>query len=74
METEANLPVRVFVVEDSALIRKRIIDDVVSMGNFDVVGVAESQSEAIASITNLCPDIVITDIQLKKGSGIEVVR
>ena len=29
---------RVFVVEDSALIRRRIIDNVQSMGGFDVVG------------------------------------
>ena len=35
--------VRVFVVEDSALIRRRIIDNVQSMGGFDVVGFAERQ-------------------------------
>ena len=67
-------PVRVFVVEDSALIRKRIVADLVSTGKFDIVGVAESEEEAVASITTLCPDIVVTDIQLKEGSGIEVVR
>ena len=32
---------RVFVVEDSALIRRRIIDNVQAMGGFDVVGFAE---------------------------------
>jgi CheY-like chemotaxis protein len=65
---------RVFVVEDSELIRKRIIENVRSMGSFEVVGFAESEEEAIESISRLRPDIVITDIQLKKGSGIEVVR
>jgi DNA-binding NarL/FixJ family response regulator len=67
-------PLRVFVVEDSELIRKRIIENVRSMGAFEVVGFAESQEEAIASIESLRPDIVVTDIQLKQGSGIEVVR
>jgi two-component system OmpR family response regulator len=67
-------PLRVFVVEDSELIRKRIIENVHSMGLFEVVGFAESQEEAIASIESLRPDIVVTDIQLKEGSGIEVVR
>lgn len=66
--------VRVFVVEDSELIRRRIIENVRSMGKFDVVGFAESAGEAITAIVNLQPDIVITDIQLKDGSGIEVVR
>jgi two-component system, NarL family, response regulator DevR len=74
METKLKAPARVFVVEDSPLIRKRIIDDLVSLGRFEIVGVAERQPEAIASISALCPDIVTTDIQLKEGSGIEVVR
>jgi|SRR6267378_4193873 DNA-binding NarL/FixJ family response regulator len=69
-----NSPLRVFVVEDSELIRKRIIENVRAMGSFEVVGFAESEDEAIASIANLRPDIVVTDIQLKEGSGIEVVR
>ncbi len=69
-----NSPLRVFVVEDSELIRTRIIENVRSMGQFEVVGFAESENEAIASITSLRPDIVVTDIQLKEGSGIEVVR
>jgi two-component system, OmpR family, response regulator len=69
-----NSPLRVFVVEDSELIRTRIIENVRSMGQFEVVGFAESENEAIASITSLRPDIVVTDIQLKQGSGIEVVR
>ena len=65
---------RVFVVEDSSLIRKRIIDNVKALGNFDVVGFAESEQEAIDAIVRTQPDIVVTDIRLKEGSGIEVVR
>lgn len=65
---------RVFVVEDSALIRRRIIDNVQSMGGFDVVGFAESEDEAVEAISRLRPDIVVTDIRLKEGNGIEVVR
>jgi DNA-binding NarL/FixJ family response regulator len=66
--------VRVFVVEDSSLIRKRIIDNVKGLGNFDVVGFAESEREAIDAIVRMQPDVVVTDIRLKEGSGIEVVR
>lgn len=68
------VPLRVFVVEDSELIRKRIVDNVRSIGGFDVVGFAESAGEAVQSIDRLHPDIVITDIRLKEGNGIEVVR
>jgi DNA-binding NarL/FixJ family response regulator len=66
--------VRVFVVEDSALIRRRIIDNVQSMGGFDVVGFAESEEEAVDAIRKLRPDVVVTDIRLKEGNGIAVVR
>ena len=67
-------PLRVFVVEDSELIRKRIIENIDTIGGFEVVGLAESAEDAVKSISELRPDIVITDIQLKEGSGIDVVR
>lgn len=66
--------IRVFVVENSELIRQRIIENVAAMNGLDVVGFAESADEAVESINRLRPDIVVTDIQLKEGSGIDVVR
>jgi DNA-binding NarL/FixJ family response regulator len=65
---------RAFVVEDSPLIRKRIIEALEKSGNFEVLGYAESEAEAIESIERLHPAVVITDIRLKEGSGIEVLR
>jgi len=67
-------PVRVFIVEDSPLIRKRIIDNLQSLGGFDVVGFAEDESAAVTAIAETEPDVIITDIRLKEGNGIEVVR
>jgi len=66
--------VRVFIVEDSPLIRKRIIENLDSLGGFDVVGFAEAEEAAVAAIVEAKPDVVITDIRLKEGNGIEVVR
>jgi len=71
---KANSPVRVFIVEDSPLIRKRIMDNLRSIGGFIVVGFAESEDDAVAAITETEPDVVVTDIRLKEGNGIEVVR
>ena len=65
---------RVFVVEDSELLRNRIVENVLALGGFEVVGVAESEAEAVRSIAELRPEIVITDIRLKQGNGIAVVR
>lgn len=69
-----NSTLRVFVVEDSAIIRRRIIDNLTALGRFDVVGFAESEDEAVIAIKGLRPDVIVTDIRLKEGNGIEVVR
>jgi two-component system, OmpR family, response regulator len=66
--------VRVFLVEDSPLIRKRIVDSLEAIGGFEVIGFAESEGDAVDAITDARPDVVITDIRLKQGNGIEVVR
>lgn len=66
--------VRVFLVEDSPLIRRRIIDNLLSIGGFVVVGFAESEDDAVAAIAETKPDIIVTDIRLREGNGIEVVR
>jgi len=65
---------RVFIVEDSPLIRKRIIENLQSLGGFDVIGFAEEEDAAVAAIVAAKPDVVVTDIRLKEGNGIEVVR
>jgi len=65
---------RVFVVEDSEMIRRRIVDNLGAICHCDVVGYAESASEAVEAIRNTRPDVIITDIRLKQGNGIEVLR
>lgn len=67
-------PVRILVVEDSVLIRRRLLETLAELGGFDVLGYAESAAEAMDAITRLHPDVVITDIRLKEGNGIDVVR
>jgi DNA-binding NarL/FixJ family response regulator len=66
--------VRVYLVEDSPLIRKRIVDSLDSIGGFEVIGFSESEEDAVETIADVQPDVVITDIRLKQGNGIEVVR
>ena len=50
------------------------MDNLHSIGGFIVVGFAESEDDAVAAITETEPDVVVTDIRLKEGNGIEVVR
>ena len=64
---------RVFIVEDSAPIRERLVEMIIEIGGFTVVGEAETAQQAIDGIRASCPDIAFFDIQLASGNGIEAL-
>jgi two-component system OmpR family response regulator len=65
---------RVFLVEDSAMIRDRVMEAVAEQGYADVIGCAETEEDALAGIQDLKPDAVVLDIQLRQGNGLNVLR
>jgi DNA-binding NarL/FixJ family response regulator len=65
---------RVFVVEDSELIRERLLSMLGGMSGVEVVGSSETASDAIDGILAVRPDVVVLDIKLKASSGVEVLR
>ena len=65
---------RVFVVEDSELIRERLLSMLAGMSDVQLAGNGETASDAIAGILAARPDVVVLDVKLKAGSGIEVLR
>ena len=64
----------VFLVEDSSLIRERLVQMLEAMPAVKVLGHAETPADAIERINLTQPDVVILDIKLKGGSGIKVLR
>jgi DNA-binding NarL/FixJ family response regulator len=75
MQAVANsaTPLRVFVVEDTPLIRVRIEAMIVESGAA-VAGHAGGVQAAISAILALRPDVVVLDIQLADGTGFDVLR
>lgn len=65
---------RVFIVEDSPLIRDRLVEDIGNDAGVQVVGYADSEQEAVVSIERAHPDALIVDISLRAGSGLGVIR
>lgn len=65
---------RVFVADDSSIFRKMLVASIAELGNVEVVGHAEHALEAIEGIARLNPDIVILDIRLKSGTGIDILH
>lgn len=72
--THANEPLRVFLVEDSLEIRDLMVENMAMIDGLTVAGMAESEDEALAQLQALSFDILIVDIQLKKGNGINLLR
>lgn len=65
---------KVYLVEDSPILRERVIERILENGRDEVVGTAESEHDAIMDIAKLRPHVVVIDIQLKQGNGIRVLK
>jgi len=69
----SHLPVRVFLADDSALVRGRVAA-MLGAGGMAVVGEAETPESSIDGILSARPDVVVLDAQLEGGSGLQVLR
>ena len=65
---------RVYVVDDSPLVRERLVSLLSEVDGVDVVGSADNAEEGIAGISMTGPDVAILDIRMPSGSGISVLE
>lgn len=65
---------KVFISDDSATIRKRLVTMALDLPEIAVVGQAENAPGSLAVIRQTRPDVVILDIRMPGGNGIEVLR
>jgi DNA-binding NarL/FixJ family response regulator len=66
-------PVKVFLVDDSAPIRMRVAQMLRDQA-MTVVGEGDTPQASINGILALQPDVVVLDIQLHGGTGLDVLR
>jgi two-component system, NarL family, response regulator DevR len=72
--SEATTPIRVFLLDDHAVVRQGLRALLESGGDIEVVGESGLAQEAAARIPALRPDVAVLDARLPDGSGIEVCR
>ena len=71
---EAVLPLRVFLVEDSAILRDRLAEMFAAWANVEMVGHAETEAAAETALRTQDWDVLILDLQLLHGTGLGVLR
>jgi two-component system response regulator DevR len=65
---------KVFLVEDSALVRDRLVGVLEGLPGLELLGHASDAEGAIRGIFAAQPDVVVLDISLASGTGFDVLR
>jgi len=74
MEQRAVGQFKVFLVEDSPMLRTRVEAMLGSISGATMVGHADGAQQAIAAILAARPHAVVLDLHLKEGNGFDVLR
>jgi DNA-binding NarL/FixJ family response regulator len=67
-------PLKVLIADDVAAMRERLAEMLLQIEGLEIVAQAGTGSEASGAIQVLRPDLVILDIQMPDGNGIDVLR
>ncbi|KON89519.1 LuxR family transcriptional regulator [Sporosarcina globispora] len=66
--------IRVAVVDDHEMVRKGIISYLATEAGIEVIGEAESGNDAVKLVLKERPEIVLMDLLMENGNGIEATR
>lgn len=66
--------IRLLVCDDHALFRRGLIATVEEISGIEVLGEAATVEEAVALAEELAPDVVLMDVRMPGGGGIEATR
>jgi two-component system chemotaxis response regulator CheB len=70
---KGNRKLRVLVVDDSAYVRK-VVSQMLTSENFDVVGTARDGAEALDMVNQLEPDVVTCDLIMPGTDGVAFIQ
>jgi DNA-binding NarL/FixJ family response regulator len=66
--------VKILIVDDHPLIREGLIAQISAQSDLEVCGEAEGAEDAITEFGRRNPDLVLVDISLKNGHGLELIK
>ena len=74
MRSRSNHKIKVFIADDSLIVQEHLVTMLDELAEVEIVGQAETVADAISAIGKLRPDVVILDIRMPDGSGIDVLQ
>ncbi|WP_108667794.1 response regulator [Euzebya rosea] len=74
MTEEEEAPTRVMLVDDHEVVRQGLKALVESTGEMEVVAQAGTVAEAVLRARSYHPDVIVMDVRLPDGSGVEACR
>jgi two-component system response regulator DevR len=72
--TPARPPLRLLVVDDHEVVREGLVALLSRRDEFQIVAEAGTVAESLAAVRRFEPDLVVMDVRLPDGSGIEACR
>jgi len=74
MTDEPERTIRVFLVDDHAVVLDGLSELLGSVPGLEVIGTATTAAQALARIPAAAPDVAVLDVQLPDGNGVDVCR
>jgi DNA-binding NarL/FixJ family response regulator len=74
MPTKRSRLARILIVDDHPMVREGLAMRIATNPNWQVCGEAATQEEALTIVKETAPDLVLVDISLKNGNGIELIK
>ncbi len=65
---------RVLLVEDSKVLTERLAEAIRQIPDVELIGSADTEAGAVASVKRDSVDVIILDLHLKQGTGFGVMR
>jgi DNA-binding NarL/FixJ family response regulator len=72
--TKHRSPVKILIVDDHPSVREGLALRISLHSDLTVCGEAETEDQALALVKQTDPDLVLVDISLKSGHGIELIK
>jgi DNA-binding NarL/FixJ family response regulator len=66
--------IRILVADDHPVVREGLVAILSSQSDFLIVAEADSGESLLAKARQFQPDIVLTDLEMPKGDGVEAIR